>query len=178
MSVVSLQRLQKADTDSPLKSPKRNDTLHTLMLAHWVLLLAKGSCLAYGYAPCFPWVVSVGSVKVSPSGLDLEWPWRTISIPEQWVQISEASASLPAQSYLFLSLQGAHSESTLQQTSCMQISASECLLGESCRTHTISSCLRMSSQLGTSRERVVAKGESFLNSKIDDAVLERTSAGR
>ena len=38
--------------------------------------------------------------------------------------------------------------------------------------------LRMSSQLGTNREKVVAKGGSFLNSKIDDTVLERTSAGR
>lgn len=34
MSVVSLQGLQKADTDSPLESPERSETLHTLMLAH------------------------------------------------------------------------------------------------------------------------------------------------
>ena len=66
----------------------------------------------------------------------------------------------------------------------MQVSASEYLLRESCGRHSLTHQLLADGSsedeqpTGTSREKVVAKGGSFLNSKIDDTVLERTSAGR
>ena len=178
MSVVSLQGLQKADTDSPLESPERSETLHTLMLAHWVLLSAKGSCLVCGYAPCIQWVVSVGSVKVSPPGLDLERPWGTVSTPGQRVEISEAPASLsvhPASLCPFKVLVLTALSGKCPACGSLPRSVSSGNPAGDIHSH-ISSCLKISSQLGTSREKV--KGGSFLNSKIGDAILERTSAGQ